>query len=115
MFDALMHRLGYAEYMVQGGDWGHFVARELGARYTESCKLVHFNFAPCGVPEPTERTEREKESAARSDDFLENHMGYAVEMRTRVSSFALDNPAHTDIPASLIPLELPSMITPLVF
>ncbi|KAL4811131.1 Alpha/Beta hydrolase protein [Aspergillus unguis] len=95
VFDALMHRLGYEEYMVQGGDWGHFVARELGARYADSCRLVHFNFAPCGVPEPSERMDKEEESAKRADEFMEGHMGYAVEMRTRPHTVGIalhDNP-----------------------
>ncbi|KAL4955673.1 Alpha/Beta hydrolase protein [Aspergillus filifer] len=96
VFDALMRKLGYEEYMVQAGDWGHFVAREMGAKYTNSCKLVHFNFAPCGVPdEPSQRTEEEKALADRFEYFLINHMGYAVEMRTRPHTigFALhDNP-----------------------
>jgi hypothetical protein len=83
-----MSKLGYSKYMVQGGDWGHFVARELGARYTESCKLVHFNFAPAGLPdEGVGRTDEEQNLAVRADDFLENHLGYAVCMRTRVSIY----------------------------
>ncbi|RMJ22095.1 epoxide hydrolase [Aspergillus sp. HF37] len=32
LFDKLMRKLGYSKYMVQCGDWGHFVGRELGAR-----------------------------------------------------------------------------------
>ncbi|KAL5333036.1 Alpha/Beta hydrolase protein [Aspergillus crustosus] len=95
-FDKLMQKLGYAKYMVQEGDWGHFVARELGARYTDSCKLVHFNFAPCGLPEDAaQRTEHERSLAERADDFLENHMGYAVEVRTRPHTIGIalnDNP-----------------------
>jgi hypothetical protein len=67
-----MSKLGYSKYMVQGGDWGHFVARELGARYTESCKLVHFNLAPAGLPDEGEgRTDEEQNLAVRADDFLE--------------------------------------------
>ncbi|KAL3491602.1 Alpha/Beta hydrolase protein [Aspergillus germanicus] len=96
VFDKLMSKLGYSKYMVQGGDWGHFVARELGARYTESCKLVHFNFAPAGSPdEGVERTDEEQKLAVRADDFLENHLGYAVCMRTRPHTIGLalsDNP-----------------------
>lgn len=85
VFDSLMIELGYDEYMVQCGDWGHFVGRELGARYTQSCKLIHFNFAPSALPENAdERTEREQAVADRVDDWLENHLGYAVCMRTRV-------------------------------
>ncbi len=84
LFDKLMKRLGYQRYMIQTGDWGHWIGRELGSKYTESCKLVHFNFAPSPLPEGVEYTKREKEVQSRVDDWLENHMGYAVCMRTRV-------------------------------
>lgn len=83
IFDALMKRLGYLFYMIQTGDWGHWVGREMGSKYTDSCKLVHFNFAPSPLPEGVEYTKREQEVKDRVDDWLENHMGYAVMMRTR--------------------------------
>lgn len=73
-----MKRLGYQEYMVQCGDWGHFVGRELGSKYTQSCKLLHFNFAPSPLPPGVEYTPREKAVAERVDDWLENHIGYAL-------------------------------------
>ncbi|KAL4944823.1 hypothetical protein BDV06DRAFT_209934 [Aspergillus oleicola] len=83
VFDALMRKLGYDQYM-------------MGAKYTESCKLVHFNFAPSGVPDDQSQwAAEERKLAERSEDFLVNHMGYAVEMRTRPHTigFALhDNP-----------------------
>lgn len=85
VFDKLMKKLGYNEYMVQCGDWGHFVGRELGSKYADSCKLLHCNFAPSPLPEGVEYTERERAVAARVDDWVENHIGYAVCMRTRVS------------------------------
>lgn len=81
-----MKKLGHSEYMVQCGDWGHFVGRELGAKYTDSCKLIHFNFAPSALPEQVQPTDRESAVAARVDDWLENHIGYAICMRTRVSN-----------------------------
>ena len=84
IFDKLMKRLGYDEYMIQCGDWGYFVGRELGAKYADSCKLLHFNFAPSPLPEGAEYTEREKAVAARVDDWITNHIGYAICMRTRV-------------------------------
>jgi hypothetical protein len=86
LFDQLMKRLGYEEYMMQGGDWSHWIGREMGSKFTDSCKLVHFNFAPSPLPEEVEYTTREKEVQGRVDDWLENHMGYAICMRTRVSS-----------------------------
>ncbi|EKG12662.1 Alpha/beta hydrolase fold-1 [Macrophomina phaseolina MS6] len=95
IFDKLMKRLGYSQYMVQCGDWGHFVGRELGAQYGDSCKLVHFNFAPSPLPEGVEYTPREKAVAERVDEWLRNHMGYAVCMRSRPHTIGLalnDNP-----------------------
>lgn len=95
IFDALMKRLGYSEYMFQGGDWAHWVGREMGSKYTDSCKLVHFNFAPSPLPEGVEYTKRESEVQKRVDDWLENHMGYAVCMRTRPHTIGFgfnDNP-----------------------
>lgn len=85
IFDKLMKKLGYSQYMMQGGDWSHWIGREMGAKYTDSCKLVHFNFAPSPLPEGVEYTKREQDVADRVDDWLQNHMGYAVCMRTRVS------------------------------
>lgn len=100
VFDGLMGRLGYGEggYMMQGGDWSHWIGRELGSRLQgkgegegdgkgSGCRLVHFNFAPSPLPEGVELTEREGEVKGRVEDWLEGHMGYAVCMRTRVSFF----------------------------
>lgn len=84
LFDKLMRKLGYARYMMQGGDWSHWIGREMGSKFTDSCKLVHFNFAPSPLPEGVEYTSREREVQGRVDDWLENHMGYAICMRTRV-------------------------------
>ncbi|KAK5075614.1 hypothetical protein LTS08_001318 [Lithohypha guttulata] len=95
IFDALMKRLGYKEYMIQTGDWGHWVGREMGSKYTDSCKLVHFNFAPSPLPEGVEYTKREQDVKDRVDDWLENHMGYAICMRTRPHTIGFgfnDNP-----------------------
>ena len=95
IFHALMLRLGYKEFAVQTGDWGHWVGRELGAKYANSCKTVHFNFAPAPLPEGVELTERESKVQDRVDDWLKNHMGYAIMMRTRphtIGWMLQDNP-----------------------
>ena len=95
IFHILMKRLGYDQFAVQAGDWGHWVGRELGANYSSSCKAVHFNFAPAPLPEGAELTDREREVQGRVDDWLANHMGYAVMMRTRphtIGWMLQDNP-----------------------
>ena len=45
--------------------------------------MVHFNFAPAPLPEGVELTKREADVQGRVQDWLENHMGYAIMMRTR--------------------------------
>lgn len=102
IFDHLMKRLGYSEYMVQCGDWGHFVGRELGSKYPQSCKLLHCNFAPSPLPPGVEYTKREQLVRERVDDWLVNHMGYAVCMRTRVCALPIWIRLSADSPASLI-------------
>ena len=95
LFHTLMQRLGYEKFCVQTGDWGHWIGRELGANYSDSCKVVHFNFAPAPLPENVNLTAREKEVQGRVDDWLENHMGYAIMMRTRphtIGWMLQDNP-----------------------
>ena len=72
----------------------------MGSRYTSSCKLIHFNFAPSPLPPLSRRgrqeyTDRELEVQRRVDDWLENHMGYAIQMRTRPHTIGFgfnDNP-----------------------
>ncbi|KAL3467670.1 Alpha/Beta hydrolase protein [Aspergillus heterothallicus] len=93
VLDHLMGLLGYDSYVVQAGDWGSFVARELGSKYRR-CKAVHLNFSPATEDLPSQ-SDSEKRRAERSQDWLDNHLGYAVCMRTRPQTlgFALsDNP-----------------------
>ena len=95
-----MKQLGYSQYYFRGGDWAHWIVREMGSRYTNSYKLIHFNFAPSSLPPLSRRgrqevTDREKEVQGRVDDWLENHMGYAIQMRTRPHTIGFafnDNP-----------------------
>ena len=101
VFHTLRLRLGYREYAVQAGDWGQFVARELGAnpKYApKHCKAVHLNYCPGALLEElqdADLTEREKEARAKGIDWRTNHVGYAVLMRTRPHSVGWmlqDNP-----------------------
>jgi pimeloyl-ACP methyl ester carboxylesterase len=95
VFNTLMHRLGYTRYVVQAGDWGHFVARELGAQHADSCLAVHFNYTPGVLPKDVELTEQEAKVQARRQDWMDNHLGYAVMMRSRpmtIGWMLQDNP-----------------------
>ncbi|KAL9084292.1 MAG: hypothetical protein Q9165_008120 [Trypethelium subeluteriae] len=95
LFHKLLERLGYDQYCVQAGDWGQFVARELGAQYSDHCRVVHLNYCPGSLPEGTEPTQREREIQARGVNWRTMHLGYATLMRTRphcVGWMLQDNP-----------------------
>ncbi|KAF2136977.1 uncharacterized protein K452DRAFT_236661 [Aplosporella prunicola CBS 121167] len=100
VYDALMQRLGYSSYCAQGGDWGHWVIRELGSGRYPACRAVHTNMCPSEPPPGVEETEREKVAKERMEWFVgrpgyETHMGYAIEMRTRPQTLGIalaDNP-----------------------
>ncbi|WP_019832829.1 epoxide hydrolase family protein [Sphingomonas sp. PR090111-T3T-6A] len=49
-WDVLMKRLGYAEYVAQGGDWGSVIVTEMGVQKLEGLKAIHTNL-PFVVPE----------------------------------------------------------------
>jgi pimeloyl-ACP methyl ester carboxylesterase len=39
----LMLRLGYDQYVTQGGDWGWYITRAMSMLYPAACKATHFN------------------------------------------------------------------------
>src|SRR2546423_2528285 len=43
VFAELMNTLGYAQFAVQGGDWGAFIASRLAAVYPERVTGIHLN------------------------------------------------------------------------
>ncbi|EMD39672.1 hypothetical protein CERSUDRAFT_81053 [Gelatoporia subvermispora B] len=47
----LMLSLGYDQFVVQGGDWGHFVGKQMACTYANrSVKAFHTNIAVTGFP-----------------------------------------------------------------
>ncbi len=58
MLAALMERLGYDRYGVQGGDWGAIIGRSLAGNYPDHVIGLHSNFMtggpPAGVADPNE-------------------------------------------------------------
>lgn len=47
---ALMQQLGYTKYATQGGDWGFFITRIMGARYPSHVVASHLNFVRANQP-----------------------------------------------------------------
>lgn len=95
VFNKLMLGLGYQSYVAQAGDWGSFVARELGSKCDE-CKAVHLNFCPVPFDDnEVVLTDREKVVAQRYQAWHDDHLGYAVCMRSRPHTIGValaDNP-----------------------
>jgi pimeloyl-ACP methyl ester carboxylesterase len=100
----LMRRLGYERYGAQGGDFGAFVAPDLGRVDPEHVIGVHVNAATMGfipfgdVPEQEQATfsALEKERAARLQNFLAQGNGYFQLQATRPQTLSY---ALTDSPA----------------
>jgi pimeloyl-ACP methyl ester carboxylesterase len=79
-YAVLMARLGYERYFAQGGDFGAFVAPDLGRVDAEHVAAVHVNAATVGfIPfeEPEgEFTDAEKARLERRQQFMDDGGGY---------------------------------------
>jgi pimeloyl-ACP methyl ester carboxylesterase len=99
----LMSRLGYRRYGAQGGDWGAFVAPELGRAAPDHVVGVHVNaatmgFIPFGPVDPEDVatfSESEKQRLQRLNTFLSDGNGYFQIQATRPQTLAY---ALTDSP-----------------
>ncbi|KAK5063115.1 hypothetical protein LTR84_005191 [Exophiala bonariae] len=91
----LMLKLGYDEYVTQGGDWGYYITRTISLLYPTHCKATHVNMdqgeAPTYASNPllalqhavTPYTEYETKGLARTKWFLEQGSGYRAQQSTK--------------------------------
>ncbi|CZR68834.1 related to epoxide hydrolase [Phialocephala subalpina] len=111
-FHKLMTKLGYGEYVTQGGDIGYSVTRALGLLYPKSCKASHINLIPISVPPTWSKnpllalrhavspyTEKEKKGLERSQWFEKEGRGYNLEQSTNPQTLAY---ALHDSPVALL-------------
>jgi pimeloyl-ACP methyl ester carboxylesterase len=92
----LMRRLGYDRYGAQGGDWGAFVAPDLGRADPDHVAGVHVNaatvgFIPLGPVDPDELatfTDAEKARLDRLNRFLSDGNAYFQIQATRPQTLA---------------------------
>jgi epoxide hydrolase len=91
-FTALMARLGYDRYGVQGGDAGAFIAPAMGRLDPEHLIGIHVNALvtfPTGDPsELADLSAAEQERLARLNNFQNDMMGYAYIHGTRPQTLA---------------------------
>ncbi|MFL5925540.1 MAG: epoxide hydrolase family protein [Gaiellaceae bacterium] len=90
----LMRRLGYTEFVAQGGDWGNAVTEQMALLKPEGLLGIHTNM-PATVPPDVSRALRlgdpapegmsadEQKAFAILDHFFKTGVGYASEMANR--------------------------------
>jgi pimeloyl-ACP methyl ester carboxylesterase len=98
-WDVLMKRLGYQEYVAQGGDWGALVTDQMGVQAPAGLLGIHTNMAgavPAEIwlylvrdvfgaagPPPSGLSEEESRVFEQLKFFFERGVGYGVQMGTR--------------------------------
>jgi len=94
----LMHRLGYARYVAQGGDVGAAVTDAMARQAPDGLVGIHLNFLRTALsdpaPGPTD-SEEERAAAAAIATFKESGFGYFLEQTTRPETIGyalLDSP-----------------------
>jgi pimeloyl-ACP methyl ester carboxylesterase len=92
----LMKRLGYAQFVAQGGDWGAMVTDFMGVQAPRGLLGVHTNMAGAVPPEvsstlnvlptgakPAGLSAEEEQAYERLNGFYTTGTGYAIEMGTQ--------------------------------
>src|SRR5438093_5916636 len=87
----LMQRLGYTQYVAQGGDWGNAVSELMGLQEPPGLLGIHTNMAATVPPNiskalafheapPADLTAEERNAWNQPDFFYKKGLGYAIEM-----------------------------------
>jgi pimeloyl-ACP methyl ester carboxylesterase len=90
----LMRRLGYTEYVAQGGDWGNAVSEVMALQEPPGLLGIHTNMAatvPANISKalafheapPADLTAEERNAWNQLADFYGKGLGYALEMSNR--------------------------------
>ncbi|KAK4546147.1 hypothetical protein LTR36_002284 [Oleoguttula mirabilis] len=107
----LMLKLGYTQYVTQGGDWGFQVTRTMGLLYPESCKASHINVTECFPPSCTKQprlwlqdkltlySEHEQAGLSRTEEHQKEGIGYDMLQQTKPQTISY---AFTDSPVALL-------------
>lgn len=96
-WDVLMKRLGYRDYVSQGGDWGAIISDAMGRQAPPGLLGIHVNriersttIPPevgralrSGDPAPADLTDEERAVFDQAREFLSKGFGYAAIMGTR--------------------------------
>jgi hypothetical protein len=106
----LMLKLGYTQYVTQGGDWGFYITRAMAIKYPKHSVAHHINFDQGEPPKlfsnpllKLEHTfkpynEREKAGFARTHWFFNEGSGYRAQQSTKPQTLGF---AFADSPVGL--------------
>ena len=84
-WDQLMVRLGYNQYLAQGGDWGAIVTTAIGVQNLGHCQGIHITMPIVG-PDPetlNDLSELEQASLAAAQFYQNHDSGYSKQQSTR--------------------------------
>ena len=90
----LMKRLGYTQFVAQGGDWGGMVTDVMGTQAPPGLLGIHLNWAfavppdiekavQTDAPLPPDLSPDERRACEQLASFYRTGLGYALEMATR--------------------------------
>jgi len=83
-WDVLMKRLGYGEYVAQGGDWGAAVTHTLARQKPAGLKAIHTNLPIVMPPPPYENLSAEEGAMLTAMGYYQRwEAGYSTQQMTR--------------------------------
>ncbi|KAJ6179688.1 hypothetical protein N7519_010149 [Penicillium mononematosum] len=95
----LMIKLGYDQYVTQGGDWGFWITRTIGLLYPDHCQASHVNMVLANPPSIHREPMREKAGRKRNEWFEREGYGYNQLQSTRPQTIGA---ALEDSPVALL-------------
>ena len=90
----MIEKLGYKDYLAQGGDWGATICNWIAYDYPETCKAIHINCLTMRLPDGPQNIE-EKDWQARFDKDQIMQDGYRTQQATKPQTLSygmMDSP-----------------------